>query len=239
MTVNDLCVWTSLAALVATLRARQEVIALAGAGLWLAVVVILPASAIWLAQVAAPSPSAFAVINGARAASIEANRRLMENLQSYVSDHHELMSNPDESDWAAKLYVSQQVISQEIAPATREAAALSARQADRVAALRFLSPAAAADDLLTEAAGTGRTRQAAYVSQTVAFLRHWQQTLSPLIFARARLSENDYADLPRFAFREPEVDAGRAAPSMAFLLILAVMVALAAARSFSRLGRQG
>lgn len=232
-----LALWTALAALIATLRARQEVVALAGAGAWLALVVILPAIGVWLAQAAAPSPSAFAVINGARAASIEANRKLMENLEVYVSDHPELMSDPDESDWAAKLYVSQQVISEEIAPVMRRASEQAERQAWWTTRLRFLSPTGAVDDLLTEAAGTGRGRQAAYVDQTQTFLREWQARMSPLIFARTRLTADDYPSLPRFTFREPPIDVGRATASLALLTALAGVIGLLAVRAFGRLGK--
>jgi len=230
--------WAGISALIATLSWRQEVLALTAAGVWLVLIVLLPAIGAATARALVPSPSSFALINGVREASNEANARLLENLESYVSDHPELMNgDPTEDDWAAKLYVSQQVIETEIAPVLAAQAERDARQEGWINRFRFLSPAAAVDQVLTDAAGTGRDRQRNYVEQVKAFLIDWRKTLSPMIFQRARITAADVDGLPRFAFREPPPDYGRSSWSLLYLALLSFLILGLAIRRTRSIGR--
>ena len=195
--------WVGLSMALATLRLRQEVLALTAAGLWLLVVVLVPAAGAGVARSVAPTPLEASLIVQAREASIEANRRLLENLQGYVSDHPELMDNPNADDWAAKLYVSQILIEEQVAPVLSDHAAMKARQLAWSQRMTAFSPASIADRVLTNIAGTGRDRQAAFVAQTLGFLRAWRERFAPWIFARRSLHSGEIDALPTFEFREP------------------------------------
>jgi ABC-2 type transport system permease protein len=196
----------------------------------------LPAGAAVLSRVVAPTTSQFALINEAREASLEANRRLLENLQSYVSDHPELATGEaSNDDWAAKLYVSQLVVEGGLSQVLAAQGAAQERQMRWGEVLRFVSPASALDHAMAEAAGTGRARQDAYVEQVTQFLHDWRASLSPLVFRRQRLVADDIEDLPRFHFAEPAMPASVFASSI-FVLALALLALATGYRRFTRIG---
>lgn len=217
-----LAIWAGLALLIASLRKRAEAIALAAAALWLGVVVLLPAAGSTMANALSSTPSAFALINNARAAEVRANRRLMENLDGYVSDHPELASAElNEDDWSAKLYASQRVVERDVAPIIADQETARAHQIAWSERFRFFSPAAVADQLLTTAAGTGAGRQRAYVDQAQSFLLTWRKALAPMIFRRERLGPEHIATLPTFSFVEPSLPKQTVGTSVAYLLMMA------------------
>lgn len=232
-----LLVWTGITAIIAALPHRSELVALIAAGSWLALAVLVPAIGGGIARVASPTPSAFQAINGARAAEVEANRRLMENLKSYVSDHPELATgDASKDDWAAKLYVSQLAVEKDIAPALAGQREARERQAELTSLLRFLSPTSAVDEVMTLAAGTGAIRQQAYVDQASGFLAEWRETLSPMIFAQARMTPDRIDALPKFAFHEIDLPAVPLAASLGYLILLAAILLSWGARSIGRSG---
>ncbi|OBX17983.1 hypothetical protein A9995_13645 [Erythrobacter sp. QSSC1-22B] len=224
--------WGALGASIASLPWRQEALALTAAGVWLAVVVLLPASAVASANVIAPTPASFDLINTVREASNRANQRIDENLDGYVSEHPELQdAGANNEYWPAKLYASQRIVEDEIAPVIAEQLRRQERHNLWVDRLRFISPAAVLDQVLTDAAGTGRLRQQAYVEQAQLFLDRWGKTLSPMIFQRTRLGIDDIDRLPRFEFVEPDVPTARLLSPLAYLALLAAgMLGFAVAR---------
>lgn len=229
--------WFGAGLALATLRLRQETLALTAAGAWLFVVVLLPAAGSALTKMLAPTPPASGLIVEARAAAIDANRHLLENLEIYVSDHPELMDNPDADDWAAKLYVSQVIIEEELRPVLEEHARLEQAQLNLAGRLSLLSPASALDQYFTDVAGTGRPRQTAYAAQVTRFLHAWRDTYAPWIFARRSLSSADIAELPRFSFLEPAIPTRTASTIVGLLCFALAAAALAASRIQSRITR--
>lgn len=233
VTLLHLLFWSGVTAVIASVPRRQEVLALIAAAVWLSLVLLLPAAGAALARAAAPATSQLQLINATRSASLEANRRLLENLQGYVSDHPEMAGvGVSNDDWAAKLYVSQLVIERQIAPVLAQQQSADRDQARWTEALRFLSPTSIADQALLEIAGAGAARQAAYVKQATAFLAHWRATLSPMIFQQQRLTPERIDGLPRFLFREPPVRSRWLAVSLLVMLVATSVGAIAAVRRF-------
>lgn len=228
--------WAGVAGMLATRPWRQELIALAAGGTWLLVVVLLPATASLAARAAVPPASSFALINLSREAALDANRELMENLETFANDHPELVETPlTKDDWAAKLYVSQQVIERRLETVVARTHAAADAEAGRAMAFGLLSPTAVVDGLLSEVAGTGARRQADYRAQVVAFLQAWRREFSPLIFSRTRMTPERLEALPRFEYREPPPDRTTMAIGLAYLLLMSGLALALAARSLRRL----
>ncbi|WP_188946506.1 hypothetical protein [Polymorphobacter multimanifer] len=117
--------WLGVAAITAGLPWRQHVLALAGAGIWLVIAVLLPAMGGAIAEMIAPGPSAFVEINHVREASNRANLRINETLKGYVTEHPELQGDNDEY-WPAKLYAAQRVVEAEVGPVLANRAVIQA-----------------------------------------------------------------------------------------------------------------
>lgn len=213
-----LALWAFAALWIASLPCRRTALAMIALGSWLVVTVITPGLVLGLARLVAPAPSALTLINEAREAEAEANSRMFELLQTYVHDHPEMLDGkPTEDDWSAKLYLVQQAVTRAVEPLRAEHRLRIARQHTLADRLRFLSPALTAQHVLALSAGTAGSRQEDYVRQAEAFLVHWQEELSPMIFKRQRLTAADIDGLPRFTFREPSVPSGPVLLSLGML----------------------
>lgn len=232
-----LILWSAVCVSIATLRLRAEAIATAGVAAWLLVAVIGPATAALVVQSASANSDRLELITSVRTAQSAANRRLQENLDGYVSDHPEFASGRGGDDFAAKLYVSQRVVERDIRSVLDGRAAALEEQARLADVLRFVSPASTAQHVLTASAGTDRARQATYEAQAAAFLRRWQNDLSPLIFRNVRLGPDDLARLPRFRFEEPELPRQGLFWSMLYLIALTALSVILAAGRLSKLDR--
>lgn len=231
-------IWTGIVALIAALPRRSELLALLAAGLWLFLAILLPAIGQGIAQAVSPTPSSFEIINGVRDAEVKANRRLMENLDNYVSDHPELMDgDPTADDWAAKLYVSQMVVEKDVAPIVTAHQQSGDTQARWLHALRFLSPTATLDQLLADIAGTGPSRQRAYEDQAAQFLLDWRAQFSPMIFKRERVRAADIDGLPRFTFKEPKIETSSMIASIIYLFALGMILLILSYKTFLRFDR--
>jgi len=220
-----LMIWTALGLLIASLRFRTEMLAVIAAGTWLLLAVLVPAGAMTLARSASPTPSGFDIINNAREAEVIAYRRMMENLETYANDHPELVSGSfTEDDWAAKIYVAHLTIERDVLPVWREQQEAETRQAATLDTLRFLSPTLLVDAAMTDVAGTGHQRQAAFEEQARTFLQHWRTEIGPKVFARQRLTPDDLPELPRFEFTEPSIPVGDLAVSLGLLGLIALVL---------------
>jgi ABC-2 type transport system permease protein len=216
--------WAGIAVVLATRPWRQEVIALAAGGVWLLVVVLLPATAALAARAFVPPPSAIALINTSREASLDANRELMENLENFANDHPELVEEPlTKDDWAAKLYVSQLVVERRVDPVVIRMQQSIDDQSTWAARFGLLSPTSVLDDLLSEVAGTSARRQSDYRYQVLDFLHAWRAELSPLIFSRTRMTPERIAALPRFRYTEPAPDRGIVWTGLGYLALIATL----------------
>ena len=230
-----LALWAGGALWIGTLPYRRAALAMIGLGAWLFVGVIAPGLVLGLSRALVPAPSSFALINEARTAEGEANRRMFELLQIYVHDHPEMLDGkPTEDDWSAKLYLVQQEVTRAIELLRTEHRSRIARQHELAERFRFLSPALLAQHVFATTAGSDAARQQSYVEQTEAFLRRWQETLSPLIFRRQRLTAADIDTLPCFEFREPAIAPGPVLFSLGAMLVVAIPLVRTARRRLQR-----
>ena len=107
------------------------------------------------------------------------------------------------------------------------------RQQTAVGQWRFLSPAIAAHEALTDLAGTGYWRHRAFREQVNAFKKSVADFYTPKIHKRETITLADYERMPRFVYQEESSNAwmGRAGAGLAGMLAFAGLLgAWAAAR---------
>lgn len=116
-----------------------------------------------LVEQIAPPPSQQAFQATMREVETRAGRRAEELLQGYLSDHPELSVSGQEAyaDWMRKSVVVRQTVESETQPVMQAHEARLARSHRAAQILQFLSPAAAVQVALSDAAGTGPEQQAA------------------------------------------------------------------------------
>ncbi|MGQ0697538.1 MAG: DUF3526 domain-containing protein [Panacagrimonas sp.] len=192
--------WLLLCACVALRPASPETQAAQLVALWLLLVLALPAGINRAIEILVPPPSQQAFQATLRAAEISANRKAEALLQGYLSDHPELTVNGPEAyaAWMKQSYVVARAVEAETRPVL-EAHETRIEQAHRAAQwLQFLSPAAATQLALSDAAGTGPEQQAAYVAAVRAYKIDLQEKLAPALYRGVKLSADELAALPAF-----------------------------------------
>ncbi len=168
--------------------------------LWLLLVLALPAGINRLVEQIAPPPSQQAFQATLREVETRAGRRAEELLQGYLSDHPELSVSGEEAyaDWMRKSVVVRQTVEAETQPVMQAHEAQLARAHRAAQILQFLSPAAAVQVALSDAAGTGPEQQAAYVAAVRDYKTSIQSRLVPALYRATKLSADDLAALPTF-----------------------------------------
>lgn len=192
--------WLLLCGWIALRPARPEAQAAQLVALWLLFVLALPAGINRLVEQIAPPPSQQQFHATMRDAEVRAGRRSEELLQGYLSDHPELtVSGAEEyAGWMRNSVIVRHTVETETLPVVeaRDAQLERAHRAAQV--LQFLSPAAAVQVALSDAAGTGPEQQAAYVACVRAYKTALQERLVPPLYRATKLSADEVAALPTF-----------------------------------------
>ncbi len=195
--------WFCLALAVNARALSSATNALVLVGVWLLLVVVVPAAAQLGVSALYPVPSRVALVGATRDASLDAQRRGSEVLSAYFEDHPELAPKGTRTEgyWPTALAVQD-----EAARATAPVVAAFQSQLDAqqsaLELLRFVSPALAFQQALQDVAGTGGARHAHFLRQVDRFHASWREALLPRVFAGDTLGAADHARLPRFAYVE-------------------------------------
>jgi ABC-2 type transport system permease protein len=127
-------------------------------------------------------------------------------------------------------------VARQLEPVVNRYNAQLARQQAATSLLRFLSPAAVAQNVLYEAAGTSMARYQHFYAQVDAFHRQWTRFFQARSFSKTRMAPEDFDRLPAFVYTEeplPPVLTRTWAP-LAALWTLAFAIAVAAFVAFRR-----
>lgn len=216
--------WFALALAVNVLGRGSATNALVLVGLWLALVVVVPAAAQATVSRLYPAPSRVALVGEVRRASAEATTRGSQLLARYYEDHPELAAGDSQAE--ANTYLATSIAVQEEA-ARRTAPVLAGFQtqlAHQQAALglfRFLSPALAFQQGMHDVTGSGLGRYQHFVRQVEGFQQTWRAALLPRVFAGQSLDARGHQALPRFTYVEepPREALGRVGGALLALLL--------------------
>ncbi|ATY31099.1 ABC transporter permease subunit [Sphingomonas psychrotolerans] len=211
--------WIALVVLINLFVRASTTAALAAGTAWLGLVVLLPAAAASLSELAAPPPSAMAYTNQVRAAGLEiraANAAAARAAATAQSGRA----------YPASLWHSRREIQQRdarLAPLHEVQAAQWARHRSLAERLRYLSPAVVAQAALDRLAGTDAARALAFQEQARNFAGQVRLLAFDWMDQDRLMTIADYdGGLPRFVFAEPS----RTRPLAVDLLALTFFVAL-------------
>ncbi len=215
--------WVALAIAV-NARARSAAGAATALGAaWVLVVLVAPTLLNVTVETLYPTPSRPELIAAERKASGEAEKRGGELLNSFYRDHPELAPAGQQADFAALHLTVQTEVGRAVEPVRQKFDEQLARQQAAVGRWRFLSPAMATQEALTDLAGTGYWRYRTFRQQVNELKQALAEFYAPKIHQRAPLTLADYSELPGFSFREERASAwlGRVSAGLAAMLTLA------------------
>jgi len=214
--------WVALAVAVNVVARSAASAATSLGAAWVLLVLVAPPLLNVTVETLYPTPSRPELVAAGRKASGEAEKRGGDLLNSFYRDHPELAPPGQQADFAAQHLTVQSEVGRAIEPVRQKFDAQLAQQQTAVGRWRFVSPAIAAHEALTDLAGTGYWRYRAFREQVNAFKQTVADFYTPKIHRRELLTMADYERLPRFSFREEPAGKwlGRAAVGLAGMLAL-------------------
>ncbi len=169
---------------------------------WVGFVLVAPTLLNVAVEALHPTPSRSELVAVSRNASAEAQKRGGELLDSFYKDHPELAPPGQRGDLYALRLTEQTEIGKVIEPVQQKFDDQLAQQQAAVAQWRFVSPAIAAHEALTDLAGTGYWRHRAFREQVNAFKQTVSDFYSPKIHKQQPLTLQEFDRMPRFVFSE-------------------------------------
>ncbi len=228
--------WTTLGAWVGTLPLDTVRTALALAGAWLMVVVLLPAVANVSLELRHPQPSRIEYVDAMRAATDAARAEGSAVLAQYLEDHPEMAGEDvDFDDFFAQRLLVQERVQDALQPLSERFEQQRQARSRQVAALRLLSPAMLAMDGLADAAGTGEARQQDFQRQVQAQHETWREFFMPRVLTGEAFLDHDA--IPGFERTEESASSllARAAIPLLLPTLLATFFTTLALRRSRRL----
>lgn len=227
--------WLALAALVNTFARSAATAATALGACWVLFVLVLPTLLNLAVESLHPSPSRAELVAEARAASSEAEKRGLELVSSFYKDHPELAPPGLQADMLSRFLAVQDEVGRAMAPVKQRFDEALREQQGVVERWRFLSPAIAAHEALTDLAGTGYWRYRAFEQQVAEFKQRVLAFYEPKFHRREPLQKADLPHIPSFTFvEEPRASwATRVNLGLAGILALALLAALVAGARLS------
>ena len=218
--------WVALAVAVnAVARSAASAATSLGAA-WVLLVLIAPTLLNVTVETLHPTPSRPELVAAGRKASGEAEKRGGELLNSFYRDHPELAPPGQQADFAAQHLTVQTEVGRAVEPVRQKFDEQLAQQQAAVGQWRFVSPAIAAHEALTDLAGTGYWRHRAFREQVGTFKKTVADFYTPKIHLRQTLTLADYERLPRFTFRDEPTSAwlGRVGAGLTGMLVLTAVL---------------
>jgi len=226
--------WAALAVAVNVVSRSAAGAATALGAAWVLIVLIAPTLLNVAVESLHPTPSRPELIAAGRQASGDAEKRGGELLNSFYRDHPELAPPGEQADLAAQHLTVQSEVGRALDPVRQKFDQQLARQQTAVGRWRFLSPAIAMHEALTDLAGTGYWRHRAFREQVNEFKKTVSDFYTPKIHRREGLTLSDAERLPRFGFREEPAGAwfGRVGTGLVGMLVLTGALSMWTRRRF-------
>lgn len=220
--------WVVLTAAINLFARTSTTAALAAGTAWLAIVVLVPASADAAIDLAAPAPSVMAHNNKVRAARLEVRAANADAAKAAAAEK-------GDRAYPASLWHSRHEIQQRdvrLAPLYLAHAAAASRHRTFANAARLISPAVVTQDALDRIAGTDTSRALAFQDQARMFAGR-ARALAFDWMDRERimtLADYDGDTLPRFVFAESQDGTAQAVNLLALGLFTLLAFGVAAQR---------
>lgn len=175
-------------------------------GVWVALVVVVPALVGAATETLSPAPPRLALSQAVHRANDNARARSEALLVDYYAAHPE--QKPDEVDlkdfWTQR-YAMDAGIERKLEPLLAQVENAATQRHRLAGTLNLLSPALLAQGALNDVAGSGDARQRAFTEQVDAFRVQWRALFLPRVFRQVGLPLEQWDVMPRWKFREETV----------------------------------
>jgi len=172
-------------------------------GLWLFIVMVLPATINQLGNSLYPTPSRLKMINEIRLIKKENEEKQNEIMSAYLRTHPELAQESDTEKYGFwhNYFASEKVMEEKNKPLLAEYDLQLKKQQELIAVFEFLSPAILMQQSLNKIAGTSEKNYNDYKKQVFEFSDQWRNYLVPMLFKKQKFTAENYKELPKFIYK--------------------------------------
>ena len=172
-------------------------------GLWLLIVLVLPATINQIGNSLYPTPSRLKMINEIRLIKKENEEKQNEIMSEYLRNHPELAQESDKEKYGFwhNYFASEKVMEDKTKPLLAEYDQQLNKQQELIHIVEFLSPAILIQQSLNKIAGTSEMHYNDYKKQVFEFSDAWRNYLVPMLFKQQKFSVKNYNELPKFTYK--------------------------------------
>lgn len=172
-------------------------------GLWLLIVLVLPATINQIGNTLYPTPSRLKMINEIRLIKKENEDKQNEIMSEYLRTHPELAQESDDLKlgfWH-NYFASEKVMEDKTKPLLAEYDIQLKKQQNLINKFMYVSPAIIMQKALNNIAGTSEQHYNDYKKQVFEFSSTWRNYLVPLLFKNQKITSVIFNELPHFQYK--------------------------------------
>jgi len=172
-------------------------------GLWLVIVLVLPATINQIGNSLYPTPSRLKMINEIRSIKKENEEKQNEIMNEYLRNHPELAqeNGKKKHGFWHNYFASEKVMEEKTKPLLDEYDLQLEKQQKLISLFQFLSPAILMQQSLNKIAGTSEAHYNDYKKQVYEFSDEWRNYLIPMLFKQQKFISKNYQELPTFNYK--------------------------------------
>ncbi|KJD34488.1 hypothetical protein PK35_01450 [Tamlana nanhaiensis] len=176
--------------------------ALALIGVWLLLVMVIPATINQIGSALYPTPSRLKMINEIRLIKKENEEKQNEIMNDYLRTHPELAQNNDEQRFGFwhNYFASEKVMEEKTKPLLNDYDIQLKKQQHLISTFKYISPAILMQQALNNISGTSEKHYNDYKKQVFEFSVRWRNYLVPMLFKNEKFTLEDYSSMPQFNY---------------------------------------
>ncbi|CAL2080070.1 conserved membrane protein of unknown function [Tenacibaculum sp. 190524A02b] len=172
-------------------------------GVWLLIVLVLPATINQLGNSLYPTPSRLKMINEIRDIKKENEEKQNKILKEYLRNHPELAQAKKDQKFGFwhNYFASEKVMEEKTKPLLAEYNQQLQKQQQLIGMFKYVSPAILMQQSLNNLAGTSEKHYNDYKKQVFEFSEEWRNYLVPMLFKGQKFTSKNYKELPKYTYK--------------------------------------
>ncbi|MEQ6123670.1 DUF3526 domain-containing protein [Pseudotenacibaculum sp. MALMAid0570] len=207
LTISYILFWFVVALMVNIFIGSSAKNAVSLLGIWVFVILIIPAVVSQFSNVVYPIPSRTKMLSEIRKVKDQTAKKQDKILDNFLRDHPEYASkggNINYTFWH-KYIATQDLIEEELKPLLDSYNNQLQNQQQWIKRWQYISPAVIMQQSFNELAGTSTKHYQDYRKQVAEFSVTWRDFFTPMLYNNQPFQSKIYKDLPQFEYKEPKM----------------------------------
>jgi ABC-2 type transport system permease protein len=172
-------------------------------GVWLLIVMVLPATVNQIGNSLYPTPSRLEMINEIRLIKKENEKKQNQIMSEYLRTHPELAQGNDNDKFGFwhNYFASEKIMEEKTKPLLAKYDLQLKKQQNLIGFFKYVSPAILMQQSLNNIAGTSEKHYNDYKKQVFEFSNDWRNYLVPMLFKKQKFKVENYKELPSFTYK--------------------------------------